>query len=46
MFTEGGICIRNVGNNFFIESTTSTVLVPGWRWIARTIARRNPPLVS
>src|SRR6266542_551440 len=30
-FTEAGICARKVGNSFLMESTTSTVLVPGWR---------------
>ena len=40
--TEGGISARNSGNRFFTESVTSTVLVPGWRWIARMIARSLP----
>src|SRR5437899_1436049 len=41
-FTDGGITARNLGNNCLIESTTSTVLLPGWRWIARTMLRRKP----
>ena len=32
-----------------MESTTSTVFVPGWRWMARTMARvsvRQPATLS
>ena len=31
MYTEGGITALKLGINCLIESTTSTVLVPGWR---------------
>src|SRR5207245_11546613 len=44
-FTEGGITALKLGSNCLIPSTTSTVLVPGWRWMASTLARRIPPLV-
>src|ERR671930_1717137 len=37
--TDAGICARNVGSSARIEFTTSTVLVPGWRWMASTMAR-------
>src|SRR4030067_123113 len=36
--TEAGICARKVGKRRFIESTSSTVFVPGCLCIARTIA--------
>src|SRR5206468_12410412 len=29
--TDGGITVRKLGSSALIESTTSTVLVPGWR---------------
>ena len=35
----GGICARNCGSSLRISSTTWTVLVPGWRWIASTMPR-------
>src|SRR5579864_9705057 len=34
-----GACARKVGNRALMESTTSTVLVPGWRWMGSTMAR-------
>ena len=34
-----GICARKVGSSALIASTTSTVLVPGWRCTASTTAR-------
>ena len=42
MFTEGGISVRKTGSRFLTPSVTSMVLVPGWRWIARMIARLLP----
>ena len=39
MSIAAGTSARNVGSSFLIESTTSMVLVPGWRWIARTMPR-------
>ena len=37
--TEAGIWARKVGQQGrSTESTTSMVLVPGWRWMARTMA--------
>jgi len=41
MLTPGGTCARNVGSSFLIESTTSMVLVPGWRWIASRMLRSS-----
>ena len=38
--TEGGIWTLNIGSSCLMESVTSTVLVPGWRWIARIMERR------
>ena len=35
----GGTSARKVGSSFLILSTTSMVLVPGWRWIASTMPR-------
>jgi hypothetical protein len=35
----GGICCWKVGSSFWISSTTSIVLAPGWRWIASTMPR-------
>ncbi len=35
----GGTSARNVGKSFLTASTTSMVLVPGWRWIASTMPR-------
>src|SRR5215467_15179108 len=37
--TEAGICVRNCGSNLRMPSTTSMVLVPGWRWMPSTTAR-------
>ena len=37
IFTEGGICERNCGSSLRMPSTTSMVLVPGWRWMPSTI---------
>ena len=39
MSIAGGTSARKVGSSFLIESTTSMVLVPGWRWIASTMPR-------
>ena len=39
--TDGGICCWKTGISFLIASATSTVLLPGCRWIARTMARRT-----
>ena len=33
MLMPGGTAARKVGSSFLIASTTSMVLVPGWRWI-------------
>src|SRR6202022_1254052 len=41
-FTDGGITARKLGISLLIESTTSTVLVPGWRWIAKMMPRLRP----
>ena len=38
-WTAGGISLRNWGSSRLTLSTTSTVLVPGWRWMARITAR-------
>ena len=40
--TGAGICARKVGSRVLIASTTSTVLVPGWRWIGEHDAPRVP----
>ena len=37
--TAAGSLARKAGNRPFTASTTATVLVPGWRWTARTMAR-------
>jgi hypothetical protein len=37
--TEAGICARKLGSRALTRSTTSTVLVPGWRCTASTTAR-------
>ena len=37
--TDGGICALNRGISALDESVTSTVLVPGCRWIASTMRR-------
>src|SRR3989475_8968692 len=37
--TEGGSHALKVGRSAVTASATSTVLVPGWRWTARTIER-------
>ena len=42
MFTEAGISERNVGIRFFTALVTSMVLVPGWRWMPRMMARWVP----
>ena len=39
--TEGGIWARKLGSSFLMASTTSTVLVPGCRWMASTIDRAS-----
>jgi len=39
MSIAGGTSSRKVGSSFLIESTTSMVLTPGWRWIASTMPR-------
>ena len=39
MLTEAGSSARKAGRILSIALTTSTVLVPGWRWIASTTAR-------
>src|SRR6266446_6093102 len=38
-FTDAGICDRKEGRRALTASTTSTVFVPGWRWMVRTSAR-------
>ena len=43
--TEPGNWLRKPGSSFLMLSTTSMVLVPGWRWMARTMARVETPLV-
>ncbi len=37
--TDGGSCAWSVGSSALTASVTATVLVPGWRWMARTIER-------
>src|SRR5271166_933951 len=37
--TEGGISERKIGSRRRTLSTTSTVLVPGWRWTASRMVR-------
>ena len=39
--TDAGICERNFGIRALTARATSTVLVPGWRWIASTSARSS-----
>ena len=39
MLMPAGTSARNVGSSLLTESTTSMVLVPGWRWIASTMPR-------
>jgi hypothetical protein len=39
---DAGICSENPGSSLRILSTTSTVLVPGWRCTASTMARVSP----
>ena len=41
MRIDGGTWARNCGSRAFTESTTSTVLASGWRWIASTTARSS-----
>src|SRR6185503_20332204 len=38
-FTAAGIWAWKLGSRRLMASTTSTVLVPGWRWMARAIER-------
>ena len=38
-FTDAGIWFLKVGKIFLMESTTWMVLVPGWRWMAKIMAR-------
>ncbi len=40
-----GISERNFGSRFFTASVTAMVLVPGWRWMPRMMARCVPCLV-
>src|ERR1041385_9074475 len=37
--TEGGSWASSLGISALTAAATSTVLVPGWRWIARVIER-------
>ena len=37
--TDGGSSFPRTGRSAFTSSATWTVFVPGWRWIASTIAR-------
>src|ERR1039458_2518172 len=39
MLIDGGMAARNAGISFLMLSTTSTVLVPGWRFTARMMVR-------
>ena len=39
-FTDGGISVWNCSSAAFTRFATSTVFVPGWRWIASTIDAR------
>ena len=39
MSIEGGSSSLNNGSSFLMSSVTSMVLVPGWRWMASTMAR-------
>ncbi len=39
--TEAGRLLRKVGSRSLTACATATVLVPGWRWIARTTARSS-----
>ena len=34
-----GMRCCKLGSSFLMLSTTSTVLVPGWRWMAKMMAR-------
>ena len=43
--TDSGSCFWKAGRSARTRSTTSTVLVPGCFWIARTMARAPRPLV-
>ena len=38
---EAGSWAWKLGRIFLIESTTSMVLVPGWRWMARMTERSS-----
>jgi len=40
-FSEAGSAWRKVGSSARMLSTISTVLVPGWRWMARITARSS-----
>src|ERR1700730_15443924 len=42
MDTDGGITARKVGRKWGMESTPSTVLVRGCRWMARMLPRLKP----
>ena len=42
MLTDAGISARNFGSRFFTASVTAMVLVPGWRWMPRMMARCVP----
>jgi len=44
--TEGGTSALKTGSSFFTPSVTSMVLVPGWRCIPSTIARKTPSIAS
>ncbi len=47
--TAEGSWARNTGSSSRMASTTFTVFVPGWRWMARTMARasfRQPATLS
>ena len=44
--TEAGISAWKLGSSCLMLSTTSTVLVPGWRWIARTTDGATPSSTS
>ena len=40
-FTDGGISERKIGKSRRMLSTTSIVLVPGWRWTASRMVRSS-----
>ncbi len=41
--TEAGSLCRKLGSSAFTASATSTVFVPGCRWMARTMERSRRP---